>query len=204
MGYKENKMRTKKLLFYLLAGILGGCIPVMSVNPFYTESDILFEESLLGTWIDDPNSPETTWEFSREDDPNTAYKLVFSDEEGRKGSFIAHLVKLQDVLFLDVFPAEMPWETEDSNDLEFVYNSFFLIPAHTLLKVDSFEPQLILRLTVEDDMKKLLEEHPGEIEYHSLGDRTILTSSTEELQTFVLKYADDERLFPGKVELIRK
>ncbi|MHC4572585.1 MAG: hypothetical protein ACYS76_00390 [Planctomycetota bacterium] len=26
-------MKTKKLLFYLLAGILGGCVPVMSLHP---------------------------------------------------------------------------------------------------------------------------------------------------------------------------
>ncbi len=32
-------MRIKKLLFYLLAALLGGCVPVMSLHSLYTEED---------------------------------------------------------------------------------------------------------------------------------------------------------------------
>ena len=60
---KEISMKTKKFLFYILVVILGGCIPIMSVHPLYTKSDIIFDQKILGTWIDDPNSPQTTWEF---------------------------------------------------------------------------------------------------------------------------------------------
>ena len=42
----------------------------MSVHPLYTETDVIFEEKILGTWVDDPNNPETIWEFSRMDEPN--------------------------------------------------------------------------------------------------------------------------------------
>ena len=88
-------MRTKKVLFYALATILGGCIPIMSIDPFYTSSDVVFEEKLLGTWADDTNDPNTTWIFSRsEDDPNNTYKLIFIDEKGEKGLFAAHLVRI--------------------------------------------------------------------------------------------------------------
>jgi hypothetical protein len=37
-------MKTKKVLFYVLAGILAGCVPVMSLHPLYTEQDTVFEE----------------------------------------------------------------------------------------------------------------------------------------------------------------
>ena len=56
-------MKVKKFLFYLLAALLGGCVPVMSLHSLYTEENVVFEEKLLGTWVDDPNSPETIWEF---------------------------------------------------------------------------------------------------------------------------------------------
>ncbi|MHC4244422.1 MAG: hypothetical protein ACYSU4_18605, partial [Planctomycetota bacterium] len=82
--------QVKKALFYLLAALLGGCVPVMSLHPLYTEKDVVFEERLLGRWVDDPSSPETIWEFSRIEEPNNAYNLLFSDEEGKKGSFVAH------------------------------------------------------------------------------------------------------------------
>jgi hypothetical protein len=197
-------MKTKKLLFYVIAAIAGGCVPVLSLHPLYTEKDVVVDKKLYGTWADDPNDPNTSWEFKSIDDPKNAYKLIFTDEDGRKGSFVAHLVKLQDKLFLDIFPSELPWEPEDPNKMDWPYNSLFLIPAHTFMKVDSIEPQLKLRLTLESKMEELLKENPSAIEHTSVGDRIVITESTKKLQAFVLKYADDERVFTDQVTLSRK
>ena len=197
-------MNTKKVLFYLLAAALCGCVPVASLHCLYTEADVIFEEKLLGTWLQEPNDPKTTWEFSRIDEPNNAYKLIFTDEEGRKGSFVAHLVKLKDKLFLDVFPGGLPWELEDPNKVDWPYNAFFLIPAHTFIKVESIEPQLKMRITQESKMEELLKESPNAIEHILIEDRLILTAKTKQLQEFILKYADGERLFGDEVALDRR
>ncbi|MBC8469442.1 MAG: hypothetical protein H8D56_08210 [Planctomycetes bacterium] len=194
----------KKALFYLLAALLGGCVPVMSLHPLYTEKDVVFEERLLGRWVDDPNRPETAWEFHRIEEPNNAYSLVFSDEEGKKGSFVAHLVRLQNKLFLDVYPSEPPWEIEDPNKLELPYNSFFLIPAHTFIKIDFNGPQLKMWLTKDEEMEKLLKEEPNAVKHTFIEDKLILTAPTKELQSFVIKYADDKRVFKGEIVLDRK
>jgi hypothetical protein len=199
-----RKMSTKKFLFYLLAAVMCGCVPVASLHCLYTDADIVFEEKLLGTWVQEPNNPKTTWEFARMDDPNNAYKLIFTDEEGKKGSFVAHLVKLKNKLFLDVYPSELPWEPEDPNKVDWPYNSFFLIPAHTFLKVESIEPQLKMRVTQESKMEELLKEKPDAIEHTSIEDRLVLTAPTKQLQAFVLKYANDERLFMDEVALDRR
>lgn len=188
----------------MLAAILGGCVPVISLHPLYTEKDIVVDKQLFGTWVDDANSPETTWEFKSIDEPKNAYKLIFTDEEGMKGSFVAHLVKLQNRLFLDIFPSELPWEPEDPNKIDWPYNTLFLIPAHTFVKVDSIEPQLKLRLMLESKIEELLKENPSAVEHTSVGDRLVLTGSTKKLQAFVLKYADDERVFTDQVILSRK
>ena len=188
----------------MLAVIIGGCVPVISLHPLYTEKDVVVDQKLYGTWVDDANSPKTTWEFKSIDEPKNAYKLIFSDEEGRKGSFVAHLVKLQDRLFLDIYPSELPWEPEDPNKTDWLYNCLFLIPAHTFVKIDSIEPQLKLRLMLESKMEELLKENPSAVEHTSVGDRLVITGSTKELQAFVLKYADDERVFTDQVTLSRK
>jgi hypothetical protein len=197
-------MNTKKHLFYLLAVLLGGCLPVISLHPLFTKENLVFEEKLLGTWVDDTNSPEVTWEFERIAEPEKAYKLIFSDDKGKKGLFVTHLVKLENRLFLDVYPAELPWEQEDPNNLKWPYNTFFLIPAHTFIKVSSIEPQLKMRLTICDEMEKLLKEDPNAVKHTSLEDRLVLTASTKELQAFVLKHADDNRVFTGEIVLNRK
>ena len=199
-------MKTKKFIIYFLAAILGGCLPVASIHCLYTEENAAFEEKLLGTWVQEPNSPITIWEFTRDgEEPNNVYKLIFTDEEGKKGSFTAAMVKLKDKLFLDVFPDEMPWDSKgDPNKLEWPYNAFLMIPVDTFLKVDSIEPQLKLRLTDEDELKKLLKDEPNAVNHAIIENRLILTASTKELQAFVLKYADDERLFADAIELHRK
>jgi hypothetical protein len=168
-------MKTKKLLFYLLAGILGGCIPVMSLHPLFTEKDLAFDEKLLGTWVD---ANETMWQFSDANKPEKAYKLIFTDKEGKKGSFVAHLVKLENRLFLDVYPSEPPWDEKDPNKVEWLHNTFFFIPVHTFIKVNGIEPQLKLQITDDDEFKKLLKQDPNAVEHTSTEDELVLTAST--------------------------
>jgi hypothetical protein len=214
-------MKTKKLLFYLLAGILGGCLPVMSLHPLFTEKDLAFDEKLLGTWAD---ANETVWQFSDANKPEKAYKLIFTDKEGKKGLFVAHLVKLKDKLFLDVHLGESPvdaveklesevlGEVKDPNKVDFwVYNTLFLVPAHTFIRVNSVEPQLKMLLTDDEKMKEFLKADPNAVKHEFLelswsndGPGLILTASTKELQAFVLKYADDSRVFPEEIILNRK
>lgn len=197
-------MKTKKFLFYLLAALLGGCIPVMSLHPLYTEEDVVFEANLIGTWVDDPDKPNTTWEFIRTGTEEKTYKLVYSDNDGKKGSFVVHMVKLENRLFLDVFPDQFPSEQQDWEKMKLAYNYFFFEPAHTFIKIDYIEPKLKMRRMVEDDMKELLKEDPNVIKHELVEDKIILTASTKELQAFVLKYAYDIRVFPAKIVLTYK
>jgi hypothetical protein len=191
-------MKTKKFLFYLLAAVIGGCVPVVSLHPLFNEKDVVFDEKLLGTWVD----PNTTWEFSRIAEPKNAYKLIFSDKEGKKGLFVAHLVKLKDKLFLDACPA--PWEQQDPNKIEWAYNTLFLIPAHTFIKINSIEPQLKMLRTDDEQMREFLKADPNAVKHTVLEDKPVLTASTNELQAFVLKYAYDSRVFAETIVLGRK
>jgi hypothetical protein len=227
-------MKTRKFLFYLLAGVMAGCVPVMSLHPLYTEQDVVFEEKLLGLWVDDPNGPEATWEFRRPDESKKEYELIFSDKKGQKGIFDAHLVKLNERFFLDVYPKEFPCEVDDPNKTAWFYNAVFLARLHTFIKIDCIEPLLDagkcvleegehvdanslknlsaeydsvlkLRLTDDEEFKKLLEQDPNSIKHEKVeDDGIVLTASPGELQKFVLKYADDERVFSKAQVLIRR
>jgi len=195
----------KKVLFYLLAALVGGCVPILSLHSLYTEEDVVFEEKLLGTWLEDPNKPESTWKFKRIEEPNNAYNLVLSDEEGKKGSFVAHLVKLEESLFLDVFPDEFPCDTDDPNKTDWLYNVFFLVPAHTFLKIEQIEPTLKIRTMEPDNVEEMLENDPNLIKHEIVQDRPVLTASTKELQKFMKAHANDEGLFgePSKMKRVQ-
>jgi hypothetical protein len=211
-------MKMRKFLPYLVVVFLAGCTPVLSLHPLYTEETITFEEKLLGIWIADPNEPGATVEFARleadaierlpaelRDQVQKCYRTNIIDK-GRKGSFVACLVKLQDRLFLDIWPDKFPSDEQDPNNMKLAHNAFFFLPVHIFARVSSIGDQVKVRLLVDVDkgFKKLLKAAPKAVEYTTLGEQLILTASTPELQTFVTKYANDERLFPTGLTLNRK
>ena len=197
--------RTQKIILFLLAGLLGGCVPVMSLHPLYTENDLVFDEKLLGTWVDDSN--ENMLEFSKSEKSQKTYQVIYSvtKEEGKgKGIFDAHLVKLEGKLFLDVFPNQLPCgEIEDPNQTKWFYNAFFSIPVHTFAKVDSIEPQLKLRLSDNETMKELLKKDPNAVGHEMLEENAVLTAKTKELQKFAVKYADGKEFFSEELVMKR-
>jgi hypothetical protein len=203
-------MKAKTFCFYLMAVVLGGCVPVLSLHPLYTKEDIQFKEELLGIWADGSN--DTMWEFKPSEESEAGYELVFTgeSEEGEpKGLFVAHLVKLEDKFFLDIYPANLPGgDPEDPNTTPWPYNMFFFLPAHTFLKVEFIGTNSMKVLITDDDkLGELLGENPNAIRHEVVEDydgNIVLTASTKELQAFVMKYAEDERVFSNEIVLHRK
>lgn len=210
-------MKAKKILFYCLAALMGGCVPVLSLQPLFTKQTLVFDEQLLGTWADDGNEPDISWQFSRLE-PTAAeklpagleglaekvYRLNLRDEDNRKGTFLAALVKLEGRLFLDVFPDKFPSGQEDVEEMDLFYNAFFFVRAHAFIKVDVTETKLTLHLTNDDKLQTLIEADPNAVASVEADDRIILTGSTQALQAFAVKYAADERVFADAIVLKRK
>jgi hypothetical protein len=186
----DQTMNTKKLLFYTLAVLLGGCVP--SLHPLYTSKDLVFNEKLLGTWADNENR----WAFQKGTDPNS-YKLAVTDEKG-KGQFIAYLVKIDNMLFLDLFPEEP--KLEHTSD----FYKIHLVGVHTFIKVEQIEPVLKVRLMNPEKIEKMLEDDPNLLKHEKVKDRIILTASPKELQKFMKKYANVYDVFgdPGDLKRV--
>jgi hypothetical protein len=85
---KEIKMKTelKIIAFCLMAFVLGGCVPVLSVHPLFSENELIFDPNLLGCWkAADSNQ---TWQFSQLiEDPNV-YELVITENDEKQGVFL--------------------------------------------------------------------------------------------------------------------
>lgn len=190
-------MKTKELLFYLLAGVLVGCVP--SLHPLFTDSDLIFEEKLLGIWSGD-NSKEA-WEFKRYsiDESGKRYKMIYTDKEGKEGRFIATLGRLNSMLFLDLFPESPELETND-------FYKIHLLAIHTFMRIEQIEPTLQMRAMDPDKMEDMLENDPNLIKHEVLKDqesKIVLTASTKDLQQFMVEHASDEGLFGEVSELKR-
>ncbi|MBC8481239.1 MAG: hypothetical protein H8D47_01055 [Planctomycetes bacterium] len=179
-------MNIRKVL-YLLLIVVGGCVP--SLHPLYTEKDIIFEEKLLGTWKSD--DPDWVWEFEKGDEENS-YDLFITEEPGeeqKKDKLIVHLVRLDDMLFLDFYPEGTLGE---KGDIWLMH----LVPAHTFMKVEQIDSIFKARFMNPDEIANMLEDKPDLIRHEVIkDDKIVLTASTLELQNFIKEHAEDEDFF---------
>jgi hypothetical protein len=173
----------KTALFTLFLAIFAGCVP--SWNPLYTEKDLVFDPQLVGTWKGDDGE---TWQFEKNGDKK--YRLVFADREG-KATFIAHLMKINDRQFLDLYLHESAAEDMKINALA----RLTLMPVHLFLRVDQIGESLKMAVGNPEWLDNHLKANPKAIAHRRQSKRIVLTAETKDLQDFVMKHAEGEALF---------
>jgi hypothetical protein len=99
--------KKKHLVLFVLVVCLTGCVPVDSLNPLYSDKNVLFDPALLGKWVS--NDPDEGFlRFDRADED--AYQMVMASKSGtglmQETVFIAHLVNLGGEKYLDVSPRQ--------------------------------------------------------------------------------------------------
>jgi len=166
----------------VVASLLTSCV-VTSVYPFYTAKNIVFDQALLGDWIDavKTNAPN---QFVRVERLGEKGYLVTAFTESETNSTEAYLFRLKEQLFLDVFPTNRPLD---------------YLPVHQVSRVISLAPKFESTDLNYDWLAKLLEQKPEAIRHLVLpdkpgdtqGGRVVLTAETPELQRFVLKHLDN-------------
>lgn len=96
-------MQTKCLLLAAICLLMTGCQPVDSLNPLYTDKDVIADSSLLGDWVSaDPTEKGITRITEFSDSGLPAYKITILNPDGGSGEFEGHLVNLGGQHFLDV------------------------------------------------------------------------------------------------------
>jgi len=177
------------------AVLLAACIP--SVNPFYTDKDVIVDSHLVGEWQDtsDTNNSEI-WVF--EQSTNKAFDLICT-EEGNLGKFNAHLFKLKDERFLDLIPAKCEYA---SNQAPLVGLSMF--PGHLLMRVQLSEPELKIVHFDFQWLAQYLTTNSAAIAHHSEDGNIVLTANTSDLQNFLLKHLGTNELFQRYTTMVRR
>lgn len=188
-------MKKRNLIAVVGAAVLlAACIP--SVNPFYTDKDVVYDQRLIGEWQEkaETNNPER-WTF--EQSTNKGYKLTVV-EHGKTGEFTAHLFKLKQEQFLDLIPSKCEFAT---NQADLV--NFSVFAGHLIARVPQIEPELKLAFCDFDWLEKYLAKNPGALAYHTEEKNMILTADTRDLQKFVLKHMGTNELFQEYGEMVR-
>ncbi len=185
--------RLSILALAALIGALAACVP--SLQPFYSQNDIVFDPALVGSWSQD-NSSES-WKYEKNGEKS--YTLTYTDKNGQEGRFEATLFNLGEHRFLDLFPEGDSLEASETPS----FYRFHLMPLHTVARVDSVGPTLVMAFMSPKWLEKKLEEDPGALEHREVRNRTIITAPTDELRAFVKEHAEGEGLFGKATDLLR-
>jgi hypothetical protein len=188
-------MKTAQSKLAVLAGLIVlplflffmGC--PASLHPLYSDDTLVFEEKLLGKWYGDDQICQFTRSKEKE------YKVKVMDEDGQ-GELIVHLVKLQDHLFLDLYPGE----NKGLENTAMIYR-LTLAPAHLFMKVDQIDSQLILHQVCFD---KILDDDPNVLKHEDISnDYSLITAKTEDIQRVLLENIDNEKIMAEEVKFYR-
>ena len=182
---------TAKLLMLGILLMLSGC--VSSLNPIYTEQDLIFDAGLLGVWTDEEATESWAFTFSDENE----YKVVYTDEKGKKGEFKAHLLKTEGKTFLDLTPVRPQLSQND------FYKSHFLA-LHTFVQILQTSPTVQISYLEPEWLKKYLDKNPSALRHEKISGEILLTASPKELQKFLLTHLKTEGAFSKPISVKRK
>lgn len=216
-------MKTKSLLIILSVSIFSSCI-VKSLQPFYTDESLSYNEKLLGNWTDH-NKGEWTVESIKdkfEQDQKEGVKLSKEDlrafETYKKGYYIRYLkndknagfiampFKIDTQYFLDFIPIE--FDESQINSLAAEH----LLKTHSVAKLDlNSDANLVLSWLTEERITDFFEEEKIRLKHQATGfdEDLLLTASSKELYKFLKKYMnsnfkdkwkEDDRLRLTKTE----
>ncbi len=194
-------MKTKiGMALFLVTLFLSGCV-VYSFYPLYTQSDLFPNDLLTGEWYD---SDSTLWKFEHpfkgekmnENPDKTRYTLRMKpngENDFTKHDFEVVILELEGHYFADFYIDE--YEPDD-----FGLFDFHIIPVHTFAKLTFTENNLLINWFNQDWLEDLIRQNKVRIHHENNGDIILLTAKAEELQKFVIKYADTHEAFAEGLE----
>ena len=184
----------KMLAMASIITLLTGCDPIASLHPLFTEEDLVLEPSLVGTWV---SGDRDILMFAESRDKT--YKATLTGSSGESASFVICVVRLENFLFLD---ASAPLEESQTR--------FDLIPAHTFYRIrlqlfHAMEGDVLQVAFLDDDwVEEAIQQEEIKLAHERLDRDILLTASTKDLQSLVVKYAEDEEAFPYATKFHRQ
>jgi len=188
---KERKMKKLHAVLSIVLGVflilVVGCIPPLTVNPLYTEKDIVYDPDIAGLWSKD--DLKEAWQFTK--GAGDFYNLKILSEDGTS-YYVVYLFKIKDILYMDAYP-DLEWiKSNEKNPI------MLMIPAHVFFQVKKAASVLELTALDQEWLAEYIKDHPDAIPYEVIFDEKhlstkdidpliLITASTKNLQNFVIK-----------------
>lgn len=162
------------------------CVP--SVHPLYTGDDHIYDDSLVGAWVD--TAADETWVFSKAE--KGEYKLIQIAADGSMGEFTARLVRLGSETFVDMVPVKCG----------FLQNHF--LATHTFVHLTKNGDKVHVSVLEPRWIKDVLADKPDLLRHERVNGEVILTASPKDMQEFLLANLKTRGAFTEPLALTRK
>lgn len=187
------------ILLTLCCATLDGCAGddgfALSLQPFFSESDLETDSHLAGMWADQDD--DVTFTFKEADDQ--LYMLTVDEKDGDRKShveFEAHLVRLGAHRYLDLFPKS----TSEGSAFFMIH----LVPAHSLARVEISQDKLQLAFLDGDWLKNQIDDRTVDVTCQKTSWAMLLTGTTDEVQNLILLHDSEEKMFTEPIPFERK
>lgn len=170
------------LLIPALLVALSGCLPA-SFYPYYTEKELVENDSLLGLWETDDGGE--FYLFKKGDEKEYTLEVI---ADLKITQYSVHLFKLGSRHYLDIYPGA-----------DVVGSGFGIIPGHVIWACQVEKDRMAWTHFNYDRIKKGLDSgQMTGIKYMESNQVFFLPSSTQELQAFILKHEKEPDFFDSK------
>jgi hypothetical protein len=186
MVRREVMKHHAQILILIGAIVLTACVP--SLHPLYTAEDLVYDDSLIGAWID--VGADETWVFSNAG--KGEYKLIQIADDGGMGEFSARLVRVGPETFLDMAPVKSG----------FLQDHF--LATHTFVHFTKKGDKVYVSVLEPKWIKEALGQKPDQMRHETINGEVVLTASPKEMQAFLLSNVRTRGAFTEPLELTRK
>lgn len=202
---QQSGFSPKRKIFVLISIIcilLNGCL-VKSLHPFYKPSDLVFRQDIIGSYADQNKG---TWKIEgavdknflgvgKSDKQQNYYKISFLDEKRRTTTFRGCLFKLDNNYYVDFYLV-----SGNNDDAQTELYNYHVVGVHTVAKVLIGKNSLRIKWYNEKWLSELFEQNRIRLPHEKIdnNDAVVLTASTNDLQKFMRKFANDPKAFQKK------
>jgi len=193
---------TTAIIAVAMAAILIGCVP--SLHPLYTGSDLVFDEGLVGDWIEE--GEDEIWTFEKggggyyltitevedddeDQDVDEDDDAEIDDDDAHKADddevleFRAFLFELDGRRFIDFYADPGEWSESAYSDL--------MLPMHWFGAIEIEDDHFDIAVMDGGKLSSMVEAGTDAPSYVEMDNYLLLTAPTGDLQEFVLDHIDD-------------
>jgi hypothetical protein len=194
------KGRCYALLLPVVVLCLSGCL--MSESSFFREDQVVEDSRIEGTFVN-TNDNSTVWNITRSSEAKKRYKVQVTVEK-TKFALTGTLFRLDDLLFLDLFPLQESPSNDASPIIQFG-RALMSEKKHLVVKVELGEKGCTFWCPAANATGFAAYKAP-ELKQKMVGKMGILIfpSSTEESQKYLSRFAKDASLFNSQNSLTKR